>query len=89
MLDVSGLVTTTVLNKNISEVEREIPETSYKVNMAEIETKYFTTTFEFTNKNKRKHVSWLATIISYKSQIKSSAKQNSKIASVWLKFFRW
>ena len=88
MLDVSGLVTTTVLNKNIGEVEKEIPETSYKVKMAEIETKYFTTTIEFTNKNKRKQVSWLATVISNKGQIKSSAKQNSKIASVWIKFFR-
>ena len=57
MLDVSGLVTATVLNKNIGEAEREIPETSYKVKMVEIEIKYFTTTFEFTNKNKRKQVS--------------------------------
>ena len=57
MLDVSGLVTTTVLNKKIGEAEREIPETSYKVKMVEIEIKYFTTTFEFTNKNKRKQVS--------------------------------
>ena len=57
MLDVNGLVTTTVLNKNIGEAEREIPETSYKVKMVEIEIKYFTTTFEFTNKNKRKQVS--------------------------------
>ena len=50
-------MTTTVLNKNIGEVEKDIPETSYKVKMAEIETKYFTTTIEFTNKNKRKQVS--------------------------------